>query len=191
MPQNGCPTGLTWPGLLRLLSCLLLVVAGAGCAPNATSLRQPTFPPNTKTFALVESDLGANLPDGVDRTIEGRVKQELTKRGLRETPRADADLIVIAYVDTLVRKELRAADSFCYAGGGGELPPGNQWDVQSGCDDDVLTPIERQRLVIAVYAKALNRLVWHGWSATRNAPTLFEGDNVESAIQDILQHFPD
>jgi hypothetical protein len=185
------------------LMCALVLGAGAlgcGAQPMQASAdweRGVDFQ-SDKTFCVERSpwipkDLTpeqAALLEVAERTT----KEQLAKKGYRESPRDQARLVATPYFIKRKRDDVMVASTYCGAYDatvtGKDIPAG----LVGSCEESYITEFDEGTLLVDLYDAQRDQLIWHGWTSTEwpkqgaqaaNTPTL-----VERAMIDILDRFP-
>ena len=186
----------------RLVSSLVLGACALGCgAPpmhaSADWERGVDFQAD-KTFCVERSpwipkDLTpeqAALLEVAERTT----KEQLVKKGYRESARDRARLVATPYFIKSKRDDVMLAATYCGAYDvkvtGKDVPAG----LAGSCEESYITQFDEGTLLVDLYDAKRDQLIWHGWTSTEwpkqraqaaNTPQL-----VERAMIDILAKFP-
>jgi len=178
---------------------MLLALGGLGCGASVHAFsdweRGVDLRP-TKTFSVARSpllprDLTPEQARLVD-VVEATTRQELIRKGYREAPRAEAQLLATSHFTERDRIGTKTQDCENYWQDvmyEGALLPGG---AVAPCQETVLTTFEEGTLLIDVYDTQRKELVWHGWASApepepgaANTPAL-----LQQATLTILARFP-
>jgi hypothetical protein len=202
--RQGNTASLAPSSLLGSASMLaaLLLCSGCGARPlhAAADWERGADLEPSKTFAVARSPF---LPKELTSEqaallaiVENTTKDELNKKGYRETAAAQAQLI--ATPSFIKRKRSDTVDASLYCGSydvkvmqGALSPPAPA--LEGTCEETYITQYDEGTLLIDMYDTQLSELVWHGWTSAelpKAGSSVTPQQLVARATIDILAKFP-
>jgi hypothetical protein len=178
---------------MKLLLPLLLVICSACSSIEAFSDQDPdTDFASYRTFVLGSPP--AEAPEGLPNysaiageRINRQIATNLESKGLREVPADEADILVSFQLAGEQRSEIRSTgpNSSLY------YPSYDRWYGVGWYDHNLYTVnYVIGTLIIDVFDRTEEKLVWHGWSSTGIYDQSNQQDKAKAVLEALLKLYP-